>query len=139
MEIKRKNVYAQYFAIEQRMSEVGMHIDRAEIIADFTEGRTESLKDLTVSEYRELIQSLNAMINHHKIQFDKNNQMRRKVIAILTQCGYVEHNRADMQRINQWCISHGHKHCILNEYDTDGLRILITQAENMLKTQIEAL
>lgn len=130
-------VYAKYFAIEKKMKQIGMHVERADIIAEFTEGRTESLKDLTVTEYRELTNSLSSLLRNQEVTFDKNNQMRRKVIAILCQCGYTKDNRADMERINKWCITHGHAHCQLNEYDAYGLTKLVNQAEEMLRKHIE--
>ena len=130
--------YSTYFAIEKRMKSSGMDIDRAELIADFTEGRTESLKDLSPKEYKEFCQSINSLLGADTAP-DKNNQMRRKVIAILCQCGYTQAGKPDMNRINDWCVTHGHGHCALNDYDGAGLQKLIQQASMMLKSLTERL
>ncbi|MCO5230164.1 MAG: hypothetical protein M9958_03310 [Chitinophagales bacterium] len=133
------NKYAQYFAIEQKMKHSGIDIDRSELIADYTEGRTESLQDLSAREYRELIRQLNSLLGNSSYQEDKKQRMRRKVVATLCQCGYVIDGKADMERINGWCISHGVEHCPLNKYSLKGLQTLIKQAEYMLKSYIEKL
>lgn len=131
--------YTQYFAIEQKMKQSGIDIDRAELIADFTHGRTESLKELSPREYCEFIRQLNSLLGNGSYQEDKKQRMRRKVIATLCQCGYVIEGGADMERINGWCISHGVEHCTLNKHSLKGLQTLIKQAEYMLKSYIEKL
>ena len=121
------------------MKSAGMNIDRAELVADFTEGRTESIKDLSPLEYQRFIKALNSLLGANDTPRDVKSQMRTKVIAILCNLGYTENDKPDMLRINQWCISHGHAKCELNQYSQSGLSKLIYQAEAMLKKTIEKL
>lgn len=121
------------------MKEAGMHIERSELVADFTEGRTDSLKELSPLEYQEFIKALNNLLGANDTPRDVKSRMRRKVIAILCQCGYTAEGKADMTRINQWCISHGNAHSILNQYSKPQLQKLIIQAEAMLTTTIKSL
>lgn len=137
--MKTYNKYARYFAIEKKMKSIGMHPDRNEMIAEFTEGRTESLRDLTPGEYREFTNQLSQLLNGDEARSDKMNTMRRKVIAILCQCGFTKDGKADMKRIQEWCITHGHAHRELNRYDVIDLQKLITQSERMLISNIERL
>lgn len=131
--------YKSFFAIEKRMKTAGMDIDRAELVADYTEGRTESLKDLSPFEYRGLIKALNTLLGAKDYPRDVKDQMRSKVIAILCNLGYTKDDKPDMIRINHWCVTHGHGKCELNQYSQTGLSKLIYQAEAMLKKTIEKL
>lgn len=131
--------YAKYFALEKRMKAAGMHVDRAEIIADFTEGRTESLRELTATEYRELTNHMSTLVGAGEFKKSPANRMRKKVIAILCQCGYTKEGMPDMDRINEWCINRGHGHKPLNAYKEESLPALIFQAEQMQQKIIERL
>ncbi|MCZ2393398.1 MAG: hypothetical protein LC105_06060 [Chitinophagales bacterium] len=133
-------MYKEYFAIEKRIKQTGADIDRKELIADFTEGRTDSLRDLSPLEYRELCRSLNALLGHKQVPHERKNQMRRKLIATLCQCGFVNaDNKPDMERIQNWCVQYGHAGKQLNDHTYKELQKLITQAEIMLKKHIERL
>ena len=131
--------YSRYFAIEKKMKTAGMHVDRAELIANFTEGRTESLRELSATDYREFTNHLSAMLGDAQMKDTKANRMRKKVIALLCQCGYTRNDKPDMKRINEWCINRGHGKCELNEYREEILPALIYQAEQMLNKTIEQL
>jgi len=121
------------------MKTAGMHVDRAELIANFTEGRTESLRELSATDYREFTNHLSAMLGDAQMKDTKANRMRKKVIALLCQCGYTRNDKPDMKRINEWCINRGHGKCELNEYREEILPALIYQAEQMLNKTIEQL
>ena len=131
--------YSKYFAIEKQLKATGMHVDRAELIADFTQGRTESLRELTPTEYRELTNHMSAMLGDAQFKDNKADRMRKKVIALLCNCGYTKNNKPDMERINLWCINRGHGKCPLNDYKEESLPALIYQAEQMLHKTIEQL
>lgn len=125
------NAFKHYFALEKKLRNSGMKLERSELIHGFTGGRTESLRDLTAAEYEQLIRQMNNMVHKQHVA-DNLNTMRRKVIALLCKCGYVTaHQTADMSRINTWCVTHGHRHKPLNEYNGVELPKLITQAELM--------
>jgi len=121
--------FSKYFAIEKKLKDSGMRIYRAELISDFTDGNTDSLKGLSATEYRELTNRMSAMLPAQQFKDDKANKMRKKVIALLCQCGYTKHDKPDMQRINEWCIKRGKMKVELNDYKVKDLPALIYQAE----------
>ena len=133
------NAFKHYFAVEKKLRASGMRIERAELISEFTGGAKSSLRDLSSTEYSELLTQMNNLAKRQDIA-DKLNLMRRKVIANLTKCGYITAERkADMERINNWCVTHGHAHKRLNDYNAWELQKLITQAENMYAKFLERL
>lgn len=138
-------MYNQYFAIEKKLRSKGLRTSRHELIESFTEGKKNSLKQLTAREYNEFIQWLNRQnqTQHQKQDWkqSKENVMRRKVISLLKSIGYsTAENKADMARINQWCIDYGHLHKELKEYKTTtDISKLLFQAEEMYRKHVESL
>lgn len=133
------STYKHYFAAESQLRKMGLSITRAELISEFTSGRKSSLKELSSVEYADLVQRMNTMLGRQR-SADKLNDQRRKVIALLCKMGYVTPDGlADMTRIQAWCVSHGHAHVTLNEYDAITLPRLVTQVEIMYKKFLQAL
>jgi len=128
------STYSQYFAIERKAKTMGIPVNRDEVIAGLTHGRTHSLKALSPHEYRELINYMNQLVR--KQQNDDAavaDRMRKKLIATLCQIDYTIDGKPDMLRINLWVQQYGHvKGKRLNDYTRQELPKLLTQAEQML-------
>jgi hypothetical protein len=129
--------FKHFFAAEKKLRQSGLYYDRAELIEEFTKGRTSSLRALSASEYTDLVVFMNQLVG--KNEFQKANDMRRKVIALLAKQGYVKDGFSDMERINAFCVSHGHAHKELNAYSIDELTKLVSQVDIMYAKFIEGL
>jgi hypothetical protein len=131
--------YGQLFAILKKLG-----LDYKDIVAEFTNGRTESLSSLSDGEYKEL---LLRMQRYNK--YDPNepaNRKRRKIIAIARQMRWVKPSPnsnndlvADMKRIDDWCIKYGKFHKKLNDHTVDELNILVTIFEKSLLSYLSSL
>ena len=131
--------YKQFFTVFKKLTSIGHKESRQELVYQFTSGRTESLRDLTTSEYKSLVYFLNESfqaLNQKVIQAETNK--KRKVIALFCQMGYKVGAQADINRINAWCISHGHLKKRLNYYSGADLNKLVTQAELVYKSFIQS-
>ena len=130
------NQYAPFFAaLKAAEQRTNTKIDRQELIADFTNGRTESLKDLSRIELSELIHQLGG-----KTANDPCDVMRKKIISLLKYQGYtLAGGKADMPRIYAFIEKYGYLPLPLNEYDQRHLPKLITQVETMKRKYIERL
>jgi len=136
------NNYKTYFAIEKKLHLQGVHFERSEIIADFTNGQKNSLKQLTDWEYNELIRRLNSTMSQQLPKYDVNNPLqkqRRKVIALLCKVGMLKNDTADMPRIYAWVRQYGYLHKNFNDYTYEEIPKLVTQAEKFYKSHIERL
>lgn len=110
--------------------------DHHDLVADFTGGRTRSLRELSTQELKslearmeEIVEPLNAGAN----------RMRRKVIAILAAHGMTtDDGKPDMAHINAWCTKYGFGRKALNHYSKAELPRLVTQAERVMKSDIKA-
>ncbi len=55
--------YKAYFTLEKRLRKAGFDAHRSDLILSFTEGRTESLRELSPLEYKEFIQWIKISFN----------------------------------------------------------------------------
>ena len=93
-------------------------------------GRTESSKQL----YEREIDVLIAELQEDFKSSDRADVMRKKLISMAREIGYeIQHplntgqRIADMERINNWCISHGKFNKKLNQHNWEELQMLISQ------------
>lgn len=129
--------YAAYFAIEKKLSRLGVTQERSEWIDQFTDGTKNSLTELTEAEYRDFLHFLNEVVNSQSKSADKAVKQRRKIIALFCQMGYVNAEaKPDMDRINEWTEKYGHLHKKLNYYTGSDLNKLVTQSQECYSTFI---
>ena len=91
----------------------------------------ESIKDLEHRELNLLNDDMKRSI--YALNVCENKQ-RRKVIALFCQMEYVANKKADMVRINAWCVKYGHQHKELNYYYGAELAALVSQVERVYHT-----
>lgn len=119
------NSYTRFFRIYRNLAHKQ---PRHELISNFTNGRTGSLKELTPAEYRELCNAL----DNQSSKAEECNTMRRKIISCFKYCGYtLEDGKADMHAIYAAVIKHGYLKKPLNKYSYDELPKLVYQFEQM--------
>lgn len=139
--------FATYFAIEKKIHNKGIHLDREFLIGQFTDDKKDSLRDLSPLEYSEFITWLNQTFDlmPSKKKYDNKedqylNKQRRKIIALLSKMGYTtKEDKADMSRIYAWVETHGYLHKSLNLYTLAELPKLVYQAEMFYKSHIQRL
>ena len=135
------STYSQYFAIERKAKTMGIPVNRDEVIAGLTHGRTHSLKALSPHEYRELVNYMNQLVAKQQVEnTNVEDKMRKKVISLLCNMGYTVHGKPDMLRIQLWVQQYGHvKGKRLNDYTRQELPKLISQAEIMYNKFLDKL
>lgn len=88
---------------------------------DFSDGRTESTKDLSHKEVQNIISALE---DHFK-DLDKADVMRKKMIALARQMHWEVDGKADMKRIDDFCKKNGPYKKSLNSHNIKELGILL--------------
>lgn len=121
--------YRVYFAMEKRLKAQGHHVDRKDLILQFTAGKKDSLKALSAVEYSKFINWL----QHDKVeplQKDwKNspaNKMRRKVYSL-----FVSKMCYTPEQLDAWCVKYSHAHKPLQQHSAAELVTLVSQAEQV--------
>lgn len=83
------NRYKMFFAAYKKSQQQGNPLSREEVVHQFTDGRTSSLKDLTDFELNELSRRMNRHnLTNASSQDEKANNLRRAIIAIFHEMGH---------------------------------------------------
>lgn len=118
------------------LTKTGLQGRRHAIVWDYSQGRTESSKELTNPEIKQIIRDLEKGFK----ELDRSDIMRKKIISQAHEMGWeLTGRRADMARINAWCEKFGYLHKSLNSYTYTELPALVTQFDNMYKSFLKAI
>lgn len=107
--------------------------------------RTQRCSELNYNEMKELLEKLQDPNPKSQAPSPKSQQeqsmdtMRKKIISNFRKMGYEKDGKADMYRINGWCLNYGHAHKLMNNYSYEELVKLVTQAESVYATFIRDL
>jgi len=115
--------------LHRLLTDTRMMDNKADLVFSFSGQRTSSSKELTANEAAQLIQYLGTLPNI-KTQC---NVMRRKIIAKAHKMRWEIAGKADMDRIDNWCITKGGFKKPLNDHNYDELVQLVTQFNQMYK------
>lgn len=92
----------------------------------FSNGRTESSKELTGPEVDAIIKSIEENFKTD----DKANRMRKKILAFAHNMRWeLAGNKIDMKRVNDYCCTYGYLKKPLNYYKPKELPLLVSQFE----------
>jgi len=116
------------------------------MIAEATNGRTTSSKEMTSGEITDLCNGLQKMVPAPlpaklvpDADKDARDVMRKKIISRAHRLGWqLQGGKIDMERVNAWCVSHGHLHLQLNSYGYNDLVKLVSQMDAMYKSYLKA-
>lgn len=129
--------YSRYFALEKKLIGIIPGFERAEIIADFTDNKKRSIKDLTPHEYNEFVNWLQkTFITPAEV---KSDNMRKKIISMFFRMGYVVNGQSDMPRIYSWTEKYGYLKKPLNSYSYTELPALVSQVEKVYKSHLNSI
>lgn len=117
------------------ITELGIDAEaKAEMVYDYTDGRTSSSSEMSEHE-------MQILINFLKVQkhTDTNiaDRKRKRVISQMIQAGYVNNGKADMKAIESWGLKVFKKP--FNSLSIKELSKVITAAENVKKHYLSKL
>jgi hypothetical protein len=112
--------------------------EHGDLVSEYTRGATDSLRRLTTTELRGLERRIEQMNANPKLLAAQ--RMRRKIIAILAARGAVTaQGKPDMARVQAWVLRYGYLHQPLNAYGVADLPKLVTQAEAIVASDLNAI
>lgn len=120
-----KRNYSQLFAICKKHG-----FDYKDKVAEFTNGRTDSLKSLTDGEYREMMLRLSRLNEPARKEFvpKPGDQMRKKMLSICSKMHPTENTEQLLKRLNDWCLKQTYKKPLM-KHDVGELSLLVTLYE----------
>ena len=127
--------YKTFFAAFKASVQRGNNLTKEELVLEFTNGRTSSLKELTAQELNELTIQLNYLNGTQQKKWapKPGERQRRQIIAMAHEMHWHTANgKADMKRINEWIAAFGYlkntgKHNDINAYSYNELPKLVWQ------------
>lgn len=132
-----RNKYARFFAILTDAKKRGLQMSHKEVVSDFTNGRTNSLNDLSAYELQTLERDL-MRFNGNKGQApagdQKRDQMRKAIISQFLSIGRSTQDAID------WAQKYGvfGRKRMFNDYTEQELYQLIKNAEKMKQDHIRS-
>lgn len=126
----------QLKALNTLVSKLGIDKETKSIMVQgFSSGRCISSKELLSDEANDMIKHLKSLDPEEA----KAEKMRRKIISLAHEMGWKVDNKADMKRIDNWCMVYGHGKKRLNSYTYKELPTLVSQFESVYKYFLERL
>lgn len=103
---------------------------RAELVHQFTNGRTCSSREMLAHECNSLIHHLEQQTGQGEP--DQLYRMRRKVFSLAHELGWeLMSGKVDKDRLNNWLLKYGKHHKELYKLNASELRDTITQLERV--------
>ena len=127
----------QIGCIHAMLNKLGLMAQKATLTQSFTEGRSESLSDLTLPEATAFIQHL----KRQDPEEQKAEKMRRKIISMAHEMAWriPGTTRIDMVRLDAWMEKSSIQHKKLNRYQLAELPALVTQFEKVHESFLKGL
>lgn len=105
--------------------------EKQQFVRECSGGRCSSTTELTHAEAEQMIFDL-ANLTYSTGDYQKADRQRKLMIHYARQMGWeTEDGKADMKRINAWCIKTGYLHKPLMEHDAKELPKLVNQFQRM--------
>lgn len=115
---------------------------KAELVDQFTTGRTQSSSEMEYRECESLIGYLKSLQSDKKIDrmvyahSERADRMRKKILSMCHELGWeiTPGGKIDWYRLNGWLLKYGYLKKELNSYTYEELPALVTQFEQLLKS-----
>lgn len=107
------------------------------MVLECSQGKTESLRALSVSEYSKIynhLESFKANIPQKPPVANVSDKMRKKILSICHEMKWTVNQKLDWKHINEFLLKSGYLHKQLNDYTEQELPKLVTQFEQLLKS-----
>ncbi len=113
---------------------------KADLVNRFTEGRTNSSREMTDEEITKAIEYIEFMIGgmEPSEDFKRGDRMRKRIMSLCHQYGYTRYdekkrkNVVDLDRLESWMIKYSYLHKSLNKYKYKELPRLVVQFQNVV-------
>lgn len=124
----------QITLIQTLISNTHLRAQKDNIVSSFTNERTTHVNELIEGEARELIEYLQSVTTN------KGETQRKLMIHYMHQMKWqTETGKADMKRLDNWCIKYGYLHKPLMQYNSKELPKLVTQFEGVYKSFLKSI
>lgn len=133
--------------LHQLLTETGQMEYKKDLVKGYSSIKSESSKDLLPNEADALIRHLESYKTSlkpakptFKTGSPEADRMRKKIIHYAHNMGWErDGGKADMKRIDDWCLKFGRYHKALNDHNETELAHLVTQFEAVYTTFLKSI
>lgn len=122
-------------ALHAQLNALRMMDDKVAILKTITDNRTGSARELTDAELQKAVDHL----SQYRPKPKPGDKMRKAIISMAHEMGWRVAGKADMQRINNWCVASGKFHKRLNDHSLTELTALVSQFKIVYEKHLKTL
>ena len=129
---KKKKDFSRFFAIAKSKG-IDLSQFKEDLVLQFTDGRTSSIREMKESEYIEMCDCL--QYDRRKAESDEEFQARRRKArsAVLKRLQLLGIDTTDFARVNNFCLDRRIAGKVFGMLTVDELNALIPKLESMLR------
>ncbi len=121
-------------AVNTLLSKNKLMDDKKEIVLEYTNGRTDSSRQMHDNEAAQLIGYLQKITAPNL----KEEKMKNKILSLAHEMGWeLPNGKVNIDRVNAWCTKYSPWHKELDKHSLKELPTLVTQFENVYKSFIK--
>ncbi len=130
--------YARFYVLLNRLPTTDREELKASLVSQYTGGRTESLREMTVKEYDAMCEAMQQMDKNYKVREIYREQLRRKRSTVLKLMQKHGINTTDWDRVDAFCLNpriSGKRFARLTteELDTVAIKLRVIQRKEIEK------
>lgn len=97
--------YARFYILLNRLPTTDRDELKATLVSQYTDGRTESLREMTTKEYDAMCDAMQEAANGYKAREIYREELRRKRSAVLKQLQKMGIDTTDWNRVDAYCMN----------------------------------
>ncbi len=130
--------YARFYVLLNRLPTTDREESKASLVSQYTGGRTEPLREMTVNEYDAMCEAMQQMDKNYKVREIYREQLRRKRSTVLKLMQKHGINTTDWDRVDAFCLNpriSGKRFARLTteELDTVAIKLRVIQRKEIEK------
>ena len=134
--MKTRN-YARFYVLLNRMPSTDREELKAGLIRQFSDGRTDSLKELTDKEYTAMCDEMQRLTGGDKAREIYREELRRKRSTVLHLMQKMGIDTSDWDRVNDYCLHPRIAGKELRKLTTDELDVLAIKLRMIRRKDME--
>jgi hypothetical protein len=135
--MNRPNDYAAFYGLLNRMHVPDREELKKSIVSQCTRGRTESLREMTLSEYRAALAAMTGLVSPTR-QEQAQGDLRKRRSAVLHQMQLYGIDTSDWSRVNAFCRDARIAGKVFRELDGEELDALLVKLRAIRRRSAEA-
>lgn len=130
--------YARFYVLLNRLPTEDKDELKASLVSQYTGGRTESLREMTVNEYDAMCDAMQQTAGGYRAREIYREELRRKRSAVLRQLQKIGVDTTDWNRVDAYCMNpriagKEFRKLTAEELDTVNIKLRIIQRKDRKK------